>query len=409
MSTPTFSVYSVHLPTQFYNYFCSSEGAYGTPTRPTAWVKTDSNGLLFTLEQVPDAKLPNGTEIKNQQRLVRFDESELPLEKRVRSPNPSVYLLQLTDWTFGSAFISYFNTRDYGTSIATKSQIEQGGSVLSNKEQENGCLYLSNDKTKIYLGKMENGSLVPVVIPVERNTDLPSCVFVYSKFTDPTKIIDTRPYNSNYGPILAYLFNPSGSVDTMTVNKQVVASKYTFIRIPQLFRYSFLWNFPLVDKKFPTLSSSIIQNVLKSGWKLATLDDAKSLVGANTGMYNTTGEFSFTVDSSGALLTLDKKLSGTSVSLVPEDGSPGARAGQVFLILVKSDTVMTETTGIGDILDLGKTFAEIGSVNTSSSASKNKLFLILGVTLGGLILLALAVYLLSRKREGDLVSTEPSA
>jgi hypothetical protein len=427
----------VSVENNFFDYFFSAQGNYLPPkqdTQPKSFLKTDDTGLLYTTEDcsisekdtlfsvnikesgkntLQNMKLSdilnfikskgdasNGFNIilKNLIRFVRFDEVNIPSEKRIYSPskintisyniNSSIgisfnikgcFVTQITDWDKNWTFISYFNTRDFGSKIASKTEI------LSLKgEYDSPCFYMSDSRSELYLGTLQNGNIIPSVIQDNVSSNLPNAFFITcKKGAKLTEIIDTRLYNSNYGPVLDYI--TALNTGTYNIRNIPVSSKYVFVRVPSLFIIKMRYNFP--TKQDGTFNPIPLSNadILNSGYSIASLDEfTKDLTGNSKVLNYNTPLSSYNIVLADNGFAKQYSLSGT-VLKENDDRS------QYFLWIIKLDNPLNNSLQPGDVLDFEKCFGEIQS--TSEHPKNTKIWRILGYTLLTIFLVILFIFI----------------
>lgn len=427
----------VSVENNFFNYFFSSQGSYWPPiqdTQPKSFLKTDNTGLLYTTEDCSisekdtlfavnindsgkntlqnmkisdiinflkskgDTSNKFNIILKNLIRFVRFDEVNISPEKRIYSPskvNTIIYNInsnigisfnikgcfvsQITDWDKNWTFISYFNTRDFGSKIASKTDI------LSLKGDYNSpCFYMSDSRSELYLGTLKNGKIIPSVFADNISTNLPNSFFITcKKGATLTEIIDTRPYNSNYGPVLDYITGLN--TNTYNIRNNAVSSKYVFVRVPLLFSIQMRYNFPTKsDGTFNPISLSN-GDILNSGYSIASLEEfAKDLTtSAKVLNYNTAlSTYNIVLNDNGFI----KQYSVSGTVLKENDDR-----SQYSLWIIKLDKPLNKSLQPEDVLDFEKCF---GTIQSSSEESKNtKIWKILGYTLLSVFVLILFIFI----------------
>jgi hypothetical protein len=432
----------VSVENNFFDYFFSAQGSYWPPvkqTQPKSFLKTDDKGLLYTTEDcsisekntlfavniyesgkntLQNMKLSDilnfikskgdtsnkfNNILKNLVRFVRFDEINVIPEKRIYSPSKvnnisyninsdislsfnikGCFLTQITDWDKNWTFISYFNTRDFGSKIASMTD------VLSLKgDYDSPCFYMSDSRSELYLGTLKNGAIIPSVTTDNVSDNLPNTFFIScKKGASLTEIIDTRAYNSNYGPVLDYITGLN--TNTYNIRNNPVSSKYVFVRVPSLFVFEMRYNFPTKgDGTFNPIPLSS-GDILNSGYSIASLEEFTKDLTVNSKVlgYNTPlSAYNIVLTDNGFI----KQYSLSGTVLKENDNRQ-----QYSFWIIKLDNPLNNSLQPGDVLDFEKCF---GTIQSTSRDSKNtKIWKILGYTLLSIFFVILFIFIYLKYR-----------
>jgi hypothetical protein len=439
----------VEVMKNFFDYFFMAQGSYWPPTQntqPISFLKTDKKGLLYVLEDCSQIEAStqfdvtvyqNGkTSTENMtfagmqnflnkmgdnsgnfanvlsklQRFVRFDEFNTPPQNRKYSPAKvniisytipktsigisfpinGCFLTQITDWDKNFVFISYFNTRDFGSRIASLSEIKKS---FKGEDFSKPSFYFSDDRKSLYLGTLDNGNIIPAVYSENVSTNLPNSFFITCQSNllpepDITKIIDTRSYNSSYGPIMTSLTNINGN-----------PKNYVFLRIPLLYITSIMYNFPTnTDNTFNPLPISL-SNVFRNNWNLATVEDIGTILTANTQVsgYNVPLS-SFNIVLADGQYMKQYSISGNTLTLADN------RGGANYLLWIAKGSDWTGKN-VAEILDLSKVFGKVVKTpphHPSPSSSRSRL--VLFIIVGGIVALLLILFIIYKIKSKRLSS-----
>ena len=411
----------VKVENTFFDYFFRAEGNYYPPvmeTQPKSFLKTDNNGLLYVLEKCGESEVfptnlykegkntsqnmtflemrnfikSNGDStdkfellLDKLERFVRFDEINIPIGNRRYSPskvntisyniNPQIglsfqikgcFLTEITDWDKNFVFISYFNTRDFNSKIASLNDIENN---LKDRSISEESFYLSNDRKSLYIGTLDSGKIVPKVYSDNISVNLPSSFFITCKKNSPiTQIIDTRQYNSSYGPVIDTIVGTKGE------------KNYLFIRIPLLYILGIRYNFPVgKDGKFSPLSMSVA-NIFKNGWQIADVEEFSNALTPTTTVKNYKAPISqFKIVLGHNEEIMQYAISGTTLN------QADSRNGNDYLLWIAEGGDISNISPDA-VLDLDSIFGKI-SKGSSVSSKKYYLFLLIILTIILLIIL----------------------
>jgi len=310
-----------------------------------------------------------------------------------------------------STIQSFFTKQVSG--IATQSQITSYISSLQASSQSpmqvtstagRGSFYLSDDKSKLLVGKITStGEFVPVLPNISLNYDItriPDTFFVTGLSTfGITDYVDTQAFNTSYGPVINGVGNLNSSATlfaTEDPNSGIRNSNTFFIyRVPLVFNSAFWAQFKsnttngLVEPFGYTKSTvnnvvtefsfsqvvTSLATVFKPGWSLATQAEATAAFQTST-FYNfntnptLNTSFKLVLANNGIVSLFNKNNTGANV--ITKNTTPFSYTEFVTASvhwLVKSVSPLTTMPTISDVMDLNITMGMIGNISPATSST----------------------------------------
>ena len=331
-------VSQIHVPNELYTRYFYDQGSPNVTVPRVAHVKTDSTGKLFSVEAKDVSKgLLGAIKWPDTTRRLAYTNNDRPLD-----------LVDITGrWRdMPNDTASYLNTRDFGSRLATRSEIVTalalGKCRVFREQNSNGCMYLSDALDGIYLGIIMNGALVPLTNVIERSTDLPMQMFVTASSSSTlTEIIDTHD--------LSVLGN--------IVNGSAVSPNFVQVHIPDLL-HDYLMGYYQGKPVGCVLSAADVEHrFLMPGWTLATKDDAATLyTDANivNSMYPGESTYNLCVNENGELKVYTYSNTGGLTLASDQD---------IRVLLVKSKDTLTHTPNLSEVFQLEVVLAKLGDVD----------------------------------------------